>query len=295
MPQPAPASNDDPRPNVQTLPAPAARTVSSLAEIAGEWDIVEFDGFRPPRLDSDGHRHAYVDIDPAGLSFTVGCNYSGMPGSIGAEGVLVPGTPDDGMQTAMGCGPEREARDTAFFGFFRSRPELTLAPRGRLRMENPAHSLLLERADLRRLASGPPLAEISGVWRVVSFTRFRDGGYQGWGPMFAPGRVRIEPSSISYSRCPQATVRFRYTEDFILLPESQDEIPAGACSRLSPAATEVEPMLAALLGQSPHAERVPGGRYALRSRDYAVLMASEEDYRRQFGDQAAEWERRPGQ
>jgi hypothetical protein len=32
----------------------------------------------------------------------------------------------------------------------------------------------------------------------------------------------------------------------------------------------------------------------LRSRDYVVLLASEADYQRQFGQEAIEWERRPG-
>lgn len=271
-----------------------ARPVGSLAEIAGEWDVVEFDGYRPPRLDPDGQRHAYVDIGARGLSFTILCNYSGMAGSLGADGVLVADIPDGGMQTQMGCGPEREARDTAFFGFFRSRPQVTRLPDGRLRMENPAHSLLLERADIRRLEGGPPLAEVVGTWRVISFTRFLNGGYQGWGAMFAPGRVRIDPSAIGYSRCPEAMVRFRYTADFTLAREAPAGMPDRSCSGATPAATHVEPMLAALLGQSPHAERVPGGRYILRSRDYAVVLASEADYRREFGEQAAEWERRPG-
>jgi hypothetical protein len=53
-------------------------------------------------------------------------------------------------------------------------------------------------------------------------------------------------------------------------------------------------MLGALLGQSPEAERVNDTRFILRSREYAVLLTSEADYQREFGEQAAEWERRPG-
>lgn len=273
---------------------PAGRAPTSLASIAGEWDIVEFHGYSPQRLDADGQRHAFVNIRTTGLSFTIGCNYSGMPASIDANGVLVPGAPDDGIQTQMGCGAEREARDSAFFRFFRSRPRVALLSDGRLRLEAADRSLLLARADMRRLAYGPPLAELAGTWRVVSFMNFRDGGHQGWGPMFAPGRVRIEPSTISYSRCPEAAVQFRYTADFSLIPRDPAQLPSPSCSGASPAATEVEPMLAALLRQSPHAERVPGGRYVLRSKDYAVVLATEEDYQREFGESAADWERRPG-
>jgi hypothetical protein len=283
----------DPQPKARLSTGETSRTVTALADVQGEWDIVEFDGHRPPRLDADGQRHAYVDIGAAGLRFTIGCNYSGMAGSV-ADGALMPAIPDQGMTTEMGCGVEREARDDSFFNFFRSRPQLALLPDGRLRIAGAGRSLLLERADIRRLAYGPPLAEITGTWRVVSFTRFLNGGYQGWGPMFAPGRLRIDPSAITYSRCPELAVRFRYKPDFTLFRESPAKLPNGLCDGTRPAATEVERMLASFLGQSPHAERVPGGGYVLRNRDYAVLLASEADYERQFGAEAGDWERRPG-
>jgi hypothetical protein len=276
--------------------APAAEraAVASLAEIAGEWDIVSFDGHSPPRLDSDGQRHAYVDIYAAGMRFAISCNHSGMAGRIEGN-VLLRAPIDDGMQTAMGCGPEREARDAAFFAFFRSRPEIERLGDGRLRLTAPGHELLLERSAVRRLAMGPALAEISGSWRVVGFTRFENGGHRGWGAMYAPGRVTIGEGRVSYSRCPAASVRVDYTSDFLL--RRQDGGAPGAavaCPGVRPAATEVEPMLAALLGQSPEVERVNPDRFILRSRDYAVLLTSEPAYRREFGQWAAEWERRPG-
>ncbi|HEX8381108.1 MAG TPA: hypothetical protein VF619_11240 [Allosphingosinicella sp.] len=296
----APAARPDPSvsagapPEAQGPTAVTAAAPRALAEVQGEWDIVEFDGHRPPRLDTDGQRHAYVDIGAGGMRFAISCNHSGMAGSIGAGGVLIPAVPDQGMTTQMGCGPEREARDERFFGFFRSRPKVALLSDGRLRLERPGHSLLLERSEVRRLAYGPPLAEIAGTWRILSFTRFVGGGYHGWGPMFAPGRLRIEGSVTRYSRCPQLAVGFRYTADFTLLRQGPAETPGGACSGAEPKATDVERMLASLLEQSPHAERVPGGGYLLRSRDYAVLLATEADYRRRFGEEAVAWERRPG-
>ena len=93
--------------------AETARPAKTLSDVQGEWDIVEFDGFRPQRLDTDGQRHAYVDIDAGGMRFTIGCNYSGVAGSIGGGGLLIPAVPDNGIQTQMGCGAERETRDTA--------------------------------------------------------------------------------------------------------------------------------------------------------------------------------------
>lgn len=276
------------------LPIPAARDVASLADMAGKWDIVSFDGHAPPRLDGDGQRHAYVDAGQQGLRFSIGCNHSSMPGRI-EGGVLYAAKVDDGMQTAMGCGPERQARDDTFFRFFRSRPQVASLPDGRLRLARPDHALLLERSSVRRLAMGPALSEITGVWRVVGFTRFQGGGYQGWGAMFAPGRLRIADGTLRYSRCPTAFVRFDYGADFVLRRadggESADSV---ACPGVSPAPTEVEPMLASLLGQSPEAERVNNKRFVLRSRDYAVLLTSDADYRAEFGREAVSWERRPG-
>jgi heat shock protein HslJ len=229
--------------------APAARPVASLAEIAGEWDIVSFDGHGPPRLDHDGQRHAYVDIAEQGMRFAIGCNHSGMAGRI-EGGVLYPAAIDDGMQTSMGCGPVAEGRDTAFFGFFRARPQVVLMSDGRLLMTAPGHELVLERSSVRRLAMGPALSEIAGSWRVVGFTRFEGGGYRGWGAMYAPGRVTIAEGRVSYSRCPTAAVAVAYTSHF-LLRRQDGAAPQAAveCRGVSPAPTEVEPMLAALLGQ----------------------------------------------
>lgn len=292
--QRAHVSDPRPEPQVQARATPAARSVASLADIAGEWDIVSFDGYSPPRLDGDGQRHAYVDIGQQGLRFSISCNHSGMVGRI-EGGVLHPPAMDDAIQTAMGCGREREAREAAFFGFFRARPQVTLLPDERLRIATPDHHLLLERSAVRRLAMGPPLSRITGSWRVVSFMRFENGGHRGWGAMFAPGRVRIDGGVLSYSRCPAASVRFIYTQDFVLRRQDGGE-PADSveCRGVSPAPTEVEPMLAALLRQSPEAERIDEKRFVLRSRDYAVLLTSEADFQREFGQWAAEWERRPG-
>ena len=281
-------------PQLQAPPIPTARTVASLAEIAGEWDIVSFDGHASPRLDSEGKRYFYVDVGPQALRFAIGCNHSGMPGRI-EGGVLHAGPNDDGVQTAMGCGPEREARDAAFFTFFRSRPQVALLPDGRLRMATPGHELLLERSSVRRLAMGPALSEITGSWRVVSFMRFEGGGYHGWGAMYAPGRLRIGDGRLSYSRCPAASVRFTFTSDFVLRRQDGREPSAAVeCPGVTPAPTEVETMLGALLGQSPEAERINDKRFILRSRDYAVLLTGEADYQREFGHSVAEWERNPG-
>lgn len=262
----------------------ATRPAATLADMAGEWDIVSFDDYSPARLDGDGKRHAYVDVGERGLRFAIGCNHSNMAGRI-ENGVLYPAPVDDGLQTVMGCGPERGKREADFFGFLRSEPRVGRTADGRVRMTSAKHRLVLERSSVRRLANGPTLSEITGSWRVVSFTRFRDGGYQGWGAMYAPGRLRIGGGTLSYSRCPAASVRFAYTSDFALKRVVADAPAAAvACSASDPATTEVEPLLAALLGQSPEAERVTDTRFVLRSRDHFVLLTGEAEYRREIGE-----------
>ncbi|HEX8569458.1 MAG TPA: hypothetical protein VF699_05980, partial [Caulobacteraceae bacterium] len=149
LPAPTPAVVQRAGPQVLTpppaSPAAAVRRVASLVEITGEWDIVSFDGHSPPRLDSDGQRHAYVNILPHALHFSISCNHSGMQGRIDG-GVLHPAPRGESAQTAMGCGREREARDEAFFRFFRSRPQVAVLPGGRLRLSSPGHELVLERS-----------------------------------------------------------------------------------------------------------------------------------------------------
>src|SRR5688572_19205138 len=94
--QPEPLSNE-------------ATTPASLADIEGPWDIASFDGYRPARLDSDGQRHAFVNIQGNDVAFAIECNYSGMAARLEAGRLVA--TSNDNVQTEMGCGPEREGRD----------------------------------------------------------------------------------------------------------------------------------------------------------------------------------------
>lgn len=148
-----------------SAPAPADESIGNISEIAGAWDIVSFDGYRPARLDSDGGRHAYVNIEGDSLSFAIECNYSGMRGRI-ENGRLVL-LPSDAIQTEMGCGPEREARDAAFFAFMRSGANVTRAGDDRIVLENDGTQLELERADVRQRELLPTaLEEFDGEWRT---------------------------------------------------------------------------------------------------------------------------------
>jgi hypothetical protein len=147
-------------------PVMSGTPVTSLSEIDGAWDIVSFDDYRPARLDADGNRHAFVDIIADGsFAFTIGCNYSGLRGSIDESGRLVEVASDDfHTQTAMGCGVEREGRDEAFFQFFRTKP--TIVQTGDdLVLHSGATRLVLQRPAMRRTAALPvSLEPITGPW-----------------------------------------------------------------------------------------------------------------------------------
>jgi heat shock protein HslJ len=116
-------------------PAERAAPVT-LAEIAGEWDIVAFAGYRPEPA-ADGQRRAFVDIQGDRVSFAIGCNQTGMSARIVGDQLIA--TSSDNAQTEIACGSERSARDAAFFAFMRSGPAVSHA----------GDELILERGSLR--------------------------------------------------------------------------------------------------------------------------------------------------
>jgi hypothetical protein len=277
----APSSELRPTMDVPGSASAAVHRVGSLRDVAGQWDIVSFDGYSPRRLDADGKRHAYVDISERGFSFAIECNFSGLAGDV-RGGVFHRAATDPGIQTAMGCSPERERRDKAFFRFFWSLPIMETTPDEHLVMTNADHRLVLQRSSIRRVANAPALSELTGRWRVVWFTHYkRPEGSIGWGASYVPGHVVVTSSTIRYTRCPAAAVRYTYGPDYVLrrVEASRSSAPAG-CGSVRRSLTEVEPMLTALLGQSPEAEKVDPGHIVLRSQDYAVLLASGSDGRR---------------
>ena len=158
-----------PLPSAQTggpTPSASAGTLpAALSEITGAWDILSFDNYRPARLDSDGQRHAFVDVRGDGVSFAIECNYSGMRAGV-ENGRLVALSNED-VQTEMGCGPEREGRDAAFFAFLRTSPAIVARTESAMALENDGVRLELARPEVRR---GPLLpariSELEGGWRA---------------------------------------------------------------------------------------------------------------------------------
>lgn len=217
--------------NVQSSGTPVARS----RDIDGKWDIVSFGGYEPARL-SGSTRAAFADFTERGVALRIECNYSGAAGRV-VDGRFEP-QPDDGIQTAMGCGREGEARDAALFGFFDKSPRVERLPDGKLLLSTEGEELVLQRPDKRRLDFLPRPADLVGEWRLIGVTRYFEGnGYAGIGLTEVPGRIVFSDGQVSYTRCPQYDLGYRYTDQGRLLKVSGPAIPATptACAELSQA------------------------------------------------------------
>lgn len=259
---------------------PASRPVQSSAMISGEWDIVSFEGYEPRRL-SGTTRAAFADFTESGARLRIECNSSGRKGKV-EGGRFVPSADSDNIQTVMGCGQEREARDARYFAFFDKSPTVELQNNGRLRLSAEGRDLILERPSVRRLAYLPQLAELQGKWRLLQLTRhFPQGGYSGIGLSDTPGRIVVAGDSISYTRCPQYAVRFKYTDDGRLAKKAGTEPPQAPndCKELKgapeahdlPAPAEV----LRVLHSGPMVEKSGDETIVLSTRRHAVLMTKE--------------------
>lgn len=153
------------QPDASAPGAAAAALPTAITQIEGPWDILSFDGHRPARLDTDGQRHAFVDVQGDDVRFAIECNYTGMRANI--EGGRLAALPSDQIQTEMGCGPDREGRDEAFFAFMRTGPAIAGFSEGAMTLENKGVRLELQRPDIRRAPLLPTqLSELEGAWRA---------------------------------------------------------------------------------------------------------------------------------
>lgn len=253
------------------LPGEPESLVTSLSEIEGLWDIESFADYRPARLGEDGLRRAYVDIGARGLSYTMECNYSGNAAAIDGQGVLRDTSEEPRLSTAMSCGPEIDARDRSFFGFFSSRPRVTRLPDGRLRMASGQAELILQRPAERRLAFVPPLSEIAGRWVPQMTSRVEGGGPSGWG--FQDETVlTVTDDRLSWSGCGGLTIRFRYTREGRI--EKLEEQGRPSCTD-NPGSILVQ-----VLRAGPLVERTARGGLALTAGELVVGLKSLEEVRR---------------
>lgn len=216
-----PAAGGDPITALPALGGAACATpVANIEAIEGQWDIVSFQGHSPRRLQGTD-RAAYADFRGNSVGLKIECNSSGVAGEI-RDGRFI-SRPGDRIQTLAGCGPVREARDAALFGFFDRKPSVERLGDGRLRLTAGEDVLLLERPAMRRLAYLPSVQQLLGAWRLVQITRYHEGGGMiGIGLSDVPGRIEFDGMTARYTPCPQYCLRYRYA------PEGRIEKLEGA-------------------------------------------------------------------
>lgn len=198
----------------------SATPVANSEAIAGQWDIVSFQGHSPKRLSGAG-RATRADFSDDGVALRIECNDSGARGKV-VRGRFVP-QPGDRIMTTMSCGPERNARDAALFAFFVRAPLVEQFGDGRLRLTAGDDVLLLERPATRRLAYLPSPQQLLGEWRVLEITRYHEGGgISGIGLSDVPGRIEFDGIEAKYTLCPQYRLSYRYA------PEGRIEKLGGA-------------------------------------------------------------------
>ncbi len=274
MGEPAPVTTtpvDPRRATVQVEP------VASSRDILGELDIVNFDGHEPRRL-LGSTRAALADFRPDGVSLRIECNYSGASGSV-RDGHFR-SRPGDRIQTAMGCGEEREARDAKLFGFFDRNPTVERLPDGRLLLTAGDTQLLLEKPARRRLAFLPAPRELLGEWRMLEVTHYLEqGGYAGSGLSEVPGRIVFDGIEAGYSRCPQYNIAYRYTEAGAIEKIDGPALPlmATECEPLSEepfnADMPVQWDVMKVLHSDPRLEKVDDDTIFMSTDRYGVLLS----------------------
>lgn len=254
--------------------AAAATPVAATREIVGQWDIVSFRGYRPPRLQGTT-RAAVADFDAEGfISLRIGCNGSGATGEV-RNGRFYP-RPGDRITTLMGCGPEREARDAALFGFFDRSPTVERLSDGRVRLTAGRDELLLERPAVRRLAFLPSPQQLLGEWRPVEIVRYdRYGGITGIGLSEVAARIVFDGITAAVTSCPGWAVPYRYTTDGRI--DRLDPAPGvSECPALSDQAmglgAPVPRDVLAVLHGNPMAELVDEETILLSTKHFGLLL-----------------------
>lgn len=197
--------------------------VESSEEIAGRWDIVSFEGYRPVRM-MDAVPAAFAEFTDDGVALRIECNYSGAAGEVRDDRWV--SRPHDELQTAMACGPERHSRERRLFSFFDLEPSAEKLPNGRLRFVAEERELILERPEVRRLDYRMPPNALEGEWRLEMVHLYHEkGGYSGIGLSEIPGRLRFESGHAYYTQCEDEGIFYRYGEDGLLRKVAEEAAP----------------------------------------------------------------------
>jgi heat shock protein HslJ len=250
--------------------------VPSTDAVMGQWDVVRFEDYQPPRLSETG-RATSVDFGENGVALRIECNYSGRAGTI-RGGHFITSDENGGLQTAMSCGPERDAREARFFSFFEKAPTVEYHGPDQLRMRAGATELILARPSVRRLNFIPTADELQGRWRLLQVTQyFSEGGFSSIGLSEVPGRIVISGDQLFYSRCPQYRVAIRLTAKGNLEKVGGSTPPAEptGCKELSAAAPGRLPAqwdAILLLHASPNLEKSGEEALLISNNHFGLLL-----------------------
>lgn len=273
-----PAAYPDLR-SADTGEAKAGTPVQNTAQIEGQWDIVRFDGYEPRRLQGTT-RAAFANFHGQHVGLRIECNSSGVSGRIDNGGFY--SMPGDRIQTAMGCGREREERDAALFRFDRN-PTVERLANGRLRLAADDTELLLERPAQRRLAYLPSAQELLGEWRLVEITRFApSGGYTGIGLSDVAGVLAFDGIKASFAPCPAFALSYRYTAEGRIEKIGGPNLPSErvACDALKQEwRGENMPVpwdVMRVLHDNPMVERVDANTLMMSTERFGVLLSRDE-------------------
>ena len=254
--------------------------VTDVMQVLGDWQVLSFDGYEPP-VYVHPRPHAFASFAfEGGVGLRLECNWSGAAGQVADGRFNYPADAPPQGQTAMSCGPEKNKRESAFFGFFRKNPTMEIRPDGRLLMRAGDSELLLARVEEVRIATLPTMDDISGPWRAESFMKMDNGGIRGIGLSGLAERVVIGETGLALSGCAEATVTTRYTEDGRLERTGGADAAAirKACGDLTggfsmPGLSGTE--LADLLASSPTVYRSGKDRITLASADLVLDLTRE--------------------
>ena len=187
--------------------------VTSLSDIEGFWLVERFGDFWPSPDNSVGWRSAYVQVGRDGLFYSIGCNHSSNPASLGEDGILRDTGDGSRLQTLMGCPEEWDNRDGRFFGFFGSDPKVNRLGKDRLLLKSGASELVLVEPEAWRLANIPEPTFVQTKWVPVMASSFDGWGASGFGIGEDPGIITIAPDKVTWSECPDAPIAIEWTAD----------------------------------------------------------------------------------
>ncbi|MBB4612210.1 META domain-containing protein [Novosphingobium taihuense] len=247
--------------------------MTSLSSIEGMWDVADFNGYVPARLNGSGWHEAFVMIGRRGsLSFRIGCNYSGTTGKVDARGIFRTSNADQ-ITTLVLCEPERMKRDGQFFGLFKRSPSFERINRDRLLVRAGDDRLLLERPALRQKANIASLAQLQGDWQVLSVADQSAGGGSGFGLSDLPRLIRISDNRLWLTACPSEALAFKY-ESGRLITANKEDLPPCMSSAFRKALPYADAYryVGKVLTTGPMAELGTGGILVLSAGRNALVL-----------------------